>query len=64
MTGEARPVCGLFAFLDPLLRRPALVVEADDGPVRPGQGGDDEAYPGKELRTTKESSGSRILRGS
>ena len=40
---------GLFPFLDPLLRRPALVVEADDGPVRPGQGGDDEAHPGEEL---------------
>ena len=40
---------GRFPFLDPLLRRPALVVEANDGPVRPGQGGDDEAHPRKEF---------------
>jgi hypothetical protein len=38
-----------FALLDPLLRRPALVVEADDGPVRPGEHGDDEAHPRKEF---------------
>jgi hypothetical protein len=49
MTGEASPVSGGLAFLDPLLRRPASVVEADDGPVRPGQGGDDEAHPRKEF---------------
>ncbi len=49
MTGEARPMGGRFPFLDPLLRRPALVVEANDGPVRPGQGGDDEAHPRKEF---------------
>ncbi len=49
VAGEAGPVGSLFPFLDPLLRRPALVVEADDGPVRPGQGGDDEAHAGKEL---------------
>jgi len=35
MTGEPGPVSRRLAFLDPLLRRPALVVEADDGPVRP-----------------------------
>ena len=27
----------------------ALVVEAHDGPVRPGQGGDDEAHAGEEF---------------
>ena len=37
------------ALLDPLLRRPALVVEADDGPVGPGQGGHDEADPREQL---------------
>jgi hypothetical protein len=36
---------GFFALLDPLLRRPALVVEAADGPVRPGERGDDDAPP-------------------
>ncbi len=38
VTGEAGPVGGGFALLDPLLRRPALGVKADDGPVRPAQG--------------------------
>src|SRR5574337_501946 len=46
---EPGPVGGFLAFLDPLLCRPALVVEADDGPVCPGQGGDEEAHPGEEL---------------
>jgi hypothetical protein len=41
-----------FALSDPLLRRPALVVEADDGAVRPGQGGDDEAHARKEFGAT------------
>src|SRR5215813_14371678 len=49
MTGEPGPLRGGFALLDPLLRRPALVVETDDGPVRPGQSGDDETHPGKQL---------------
>ncbi len=40
---------GGLAFLDPLLGRPALVVEADDGAIRAGQGGDDEAHPRKEF---------------
>ena len=40
---------GFFALLDPLLRRATLVVEMDDGPVRPGQGGDDEAHAGEEF---------------
>ncbi len=40
---------GLLTFLDPLLRRPALVVEADDDPVRPRQGRDNEAHPGKQF---------------
>jgi hypothetical protein len=42
-------VGGGFALLNPLLRRPALVVEMDDGLVRPGERGDDEADPGEEL---------------
>src|SRR5262249_21847559 len=42
---EARPVGGFFALLDPLLGRPALVVETDDRSVGPGERGDDEAYP-------------------
>ena len=37
------------AFLDPLLRRPALVVETDDRAIRPRQCGDDEADPGEQL---------------
>ena len=49
MTGEPRPVGRGFALLDPLLRRPALVVEADDGPVRPCERGDDEAHATKEF---------------
>ena len=40
---------GFLAFLDPLLRSPALVVEADDGAAGPGQGCDDEAHPGKQV---------------
>src|SRR5262245_14084948 len=45
VAGEARPVGGFFALLDPLLGRPALVVETDDRSVGPGERGDDEAYP-------------------
>src|SRR5258707_11050949 len=33
VTGQPGPVGGFLALLDPLLGRPALVVEADDGPV-------------------------------
>ena len=40
---------GFLALLDPLLGRPALIVEADDGSVRPGQGGHDEAHPREEF---------------
>jgi len=43
VTGEAGPVGRGLAFLDPLLGRPALVVEADDCSVRPHRRGDDEA---------------------
>src|SRR5712692_2499902 len=32
--------------LDPRLRRPALVIEVDDGPGRPGARRDDGAHPG------------------
>jgi len=40
---------GFLAFLDPLLSRPALGVEADDRLVRPRERGDDEDHPGKHL---------------
>src|SRR5215475_12780427 len=49
MTGEPGPAGGCLTFLDPLLGRPASVVEADDGPIRPGQGGDDEPHSGEQL---------------
>jgi hypothetical protein len=49
VTGEPGPVGGFLALLDPLLGRPALVIEAEDGAIRPGQGGDDEAHPRKEF---------------
>jgi hypothetical protein len=53
VTGEPGPVSGRFPLLDPLPRRPALVVEADDGPVRPGQGRDDEAPVASRLERTR-----------
>ena len=40
---------GFLVFRDPLLGRPALVVEADDRSVRPRERGGDEAHPGKQL---------------
>jgi hypothetical protein len=40
---EARPVGGGFALFDPLFRRPTLVVEVDDGSIRPRERSDDEA---------------------
>src|SRR6266404_5875497 len=49
VTGESGPVGGFLALLDPLLRRPTLVVEVDDGPIRPGQGRDDETHPRKKF---------------
>ena len=49
MKGEASPAGGGFAFLDPLLGRAALVVEAEDGKIRSGHGGDDEAHPRNQL---------------
>src|SRR6266852_5774184 len=49
VAGEPRPVGRGLALLDPLLRRPAPVVEADHGPVGPGQGGHDEADPREQL---------------
>src|SRR5262249_45986719 len=42
---EARPMGGLLALFDPLLGPLALTVEADDGSIRAGQGGHDEAHP-------------------
>src|SRR5262249_25912552 len=49
VTGEPGPVGRRLTFLDPLRGRPALVVEADDSPIRPGQRGDDEPHPGEQL---------------
>src|SRR5262249_44774881 len=49
VAGEPGPVGRGLALLDPLLGRSALVVEADDGSVPPGQGGDDEADPREQL---------------
>src|SRR5262249_970897 len=49
VTGEPRLEGGFLTFLDRVLGRRALVVEADHGSVRPSQGRDDEAHPGKEL---------------
>ena len=46
---QARPMSGFLTFLDPLLRGPTLVVEVDDGPVRPRERRDDEAYAGKQF---------------
>ena len=40
---------GFFALRDSLLGRPTLVVELDGRPVRPGQGGNDEAHVGEEF---------------
>src|SRR5438874_7745517 len=49
VTGEPGPVGGGLALFDPLLGRSALVVEADDGAICAGQGGDDEAHPRNEF---------------
>ena len=49
MAGEPGPVGGFLALLDPLRRRPALIVEMDDGSVRSGQSGNDEAHPREEF---------------
>src|SRR3989449_11742631 len=49
MAREPGPVGGGLALFDPLLGRSALVVEADDGAIRAGQGGDDEAHPREEF---------------
>ena len=40
---------GFLSLLDPLLRRAALVVEVDNGPVRPRERGADEADSGEQL---------------
>src|SRR5207247_8878487 len=48
VTGEAGPVGGGLALLDPLLGRPALVVEAGEWSVRPPRG-DVEAYSGEKV---------------
>src|SRR5262245_19440184 len=49
VAGEPGPVDGFLALLDPLLGRPALIVETDDRSVRPGQGGNDEAHSREEF---------------
>src|SRR5712692_11435005 len=49
VAGEPGPVGGFLALLDPLLRSAALVVEMDDGSVRPGERGDDETDPREEF---------------
>jgi hypothetical protein len=49
MARQSGPAGRRLALLDPPLRRPALVVEANDGPVRPDQRGDDEAHVGEEF---------------
>src|SRR5436190_3565975 len=49
VAGETRPMGRGLALLDPLLRRPAPVVEVDDGPIGPGQRSHDEADPREQL---------------
>ena len=44
VTGEPGPVGGFLGVLDSLLGRPTLVVEANDGPIRPGQDGNGEPH--------------------
>ena len=62
MAREASPVGGGLAFLDPLFGSAPLVVEADDGPVRPGQAGDDEAHAGEEFAEVMLDSGDHAAR--
>src|SRR5262245_3902808 len=49
VTGQARPVRGLFAFLDPLLGRAPLVVEAHHGTTREEEVRHDEADAREQL---------------
>ena len=51
MTGEPRPLHCILAFLDPLLRRPPMVVEADNVLLAPAEVGDDEPNSGEKLAT-------------
>ena len=51
MTGESCPLHRVLAFLDPLLRRPPMVVEADNVLLAPGEVGDDEPNSGEKLAT-------------
>ena len=46
VAGEPGPVGGFLALLDPLLRRPALVVEVDDGPARATRAGSNSPASG------------------
>ena len=49
VTRQPCPVRRLLAFLDPLLRRPALVVKAHDGTIREREIRHDEADAGEQL---------------
>ncbi len=44
--GQPRPLDGVLAFLDPLLRRAPMIVEGDDPFGRTAQVGDDKADAG------------------
>src|SRR5437667_8508024 len=61
VTGEAGPVGGGLALLEPLLGRPPLVVEAEDCSGRP-QRGAAEAYSGKQVTRVMLGPGDRAAR--
>jgi hypothetical protein len=72
VTGEPGPGGGFLALLDPLLGRPALGREAEDGAIRSGSGGDDAAHPRKECsgvmrnrgdHSSRPVPGGRLIRG-
>ena len=49
VTRQARPMCRLLAFLDPLLRRASLVVKPHDGTIREREIRHEEADAGEQL---------------
>src|SRR5271170_2120598 len=49
MAGKPRPPYGILAFLDPLLRRPPLIVKTHHSFCRPAQIGDDESDAREQL---------------
>ena len=49
MAGKPRPPYGILAFLDPLLRRPPLIVKTHHSFFRPAQIGDDESDAREQL---------------